>query len=262
MLDLIRADLYRLVHGKALWVTSGALALFCLLAGSGLFSPTFRMTVGPDRVEQVSRIASGSQAPFSLMAAPGFLVLFFLPILITVACTDFTTGAIRNQLARGSSRAGVYGARLLLACLIGVVFDLLQVALPLISGAIVQGFGQPLDAGYLAKLAEVFLLQLPLYLGVISIGICLVFLSRKAGISIAAYLVIFGGAQLLTAVWTSFPGRVAPLLRYELLYSLRQAVAVQSLAAQDVARMVVLATGYLLLPTALGIVAFQKSDIQ
>ncbi len=261
MQNLIRADLYRLAHGKALWVTAGLLSLFALLTGSGIFAPTLRMTVGNNRVEQSSTFLSGSQAPFVLLASPQYLIYAILPILIGVACADFTHKAMKNTLSRGRSRAQVYVARLFLASLIGLALDFLQAALALAAGTIALGFGQPFNAAYLEKLAEVFLLQLPLILGIISIGAFLVILFRQALPAVAAYLLLFTAAIVLTTLWASNPAEFSRLLQYDILYGLRM-IATQVLPSQDTFRWVALGVGTLLVSTGLGILAFQKSDVR
>ncbi len=261
MLNLIKADLYRLAHGKALWVAAGLLSLFSLLTGSGIFAPTLRMTVGHNRFEQTSKFFSGSQAPFVLLASPEYLLYAILPILMVVAGADFTHGAMKNTLSRGRSRAQVYAARLLLASLIGMALDFLQIALALAAGAIALGFGQPFNAAYFGKLAEVFLLQLPLILGIISIGILLVFTFRRAFPAGVAYLLLFTAALILTTLWSSHPAEFGFLLQYDILYGLRM-IATQVLPTQDIFRWIVVGAGTLLVSTALGILVFQKSDVR
>ncbi len=261
MLNLINADIFRLVHEKMLWITTCILSLFYLLAGSGKFTPTFRMNVANHQVEQVNIIQSGAQSPFSLMASPFFLVYFFLPILITVAGSDFSTGAIKNTLSRGFTRPQIYFSKLILVWVIGSIFDLLLITLTLISGTILLGFGQPLDAGYLGELGEVFLLQLPLFLGVISIGICLFFLTRRTAIATLVYLLLFTAAQFANTLLSSFPVKFGNILRYEILYCLKQAVALQNLHGQDLARIVFVGAGYIVITSLLGILVFQKIDI-
>ncbi len=260
MLNLVRADLYRLAHGKTLWITALVLALFSLLVGTGRFSPNFRMTLGSHRIEQVTQISSGAQAPYALLSAPEFLILLFLPILIVVACTSFTSGAIKNTLTRGNPRSLVYLSKLLLSCAIGVVFDFLQIVLALISGTIALGFGRPLNWNYFGNLASAFLLQLPLYFGVISIGVCLVFLFWRPAIVSVVYLVIFAAADLWGTAQLLVPGQ-HPWLRYELLSCLKQAASLPGLAVEDIVRIAALGTGYLIVMGLLGILIFQKRDI-
>lgn len=262
MLKMIRADIYRLIHGKTLWVTTGLLTLFYILEGSGKFATKLNANIGTNHYEQVSKILSGAQAPFSAMASPEFLIYFFLPLLIVIACTDFSSDAIKNTLAKGVSRVQFYFSKLMLAYVIGIVFALLQVALPLISGTVTLGFGQPLTAGYFVTLAEVFLLQLPLYLGVISVGIFLIFLTRRTAIVNVIYLVLFMVGQLIITILTLFSNKFIELLRYELVYCLKQAISLPNLAAQDIVRIVLVGFGYMIIMSSLGIYVFQKSDIK
>lgn len=262
MLNLIRADFYRLVHGKMLWVTTGIFALFYSLGGTGKFTPTFRTTIGGNQIERAGKILSGSQAPYALMSSPVFIIYFFLPLLITVACADFSSGAIKNTLAKGGSRLQYYFSKLLLVYILGTAFDLLQVGLPLISGTIVLGFGQALNAGYFEKLLEVFLMQLPLFGGVISVGMFLVFLTRKTVVASLAYLGLFTAAQYGAFIETSLSGDFAHLLHYDILYCLRLAVSSPGLTTQEIIRMVALGCGYMFGTTLLGVLVFQKSDIE
>jgi hypothetical protein len=60
----------------------------------------------------------------------------------------------------------------------------------------------------------------------------------------------------------SLSGNFAGLLHYEILYGLRQAVSSPGLTAQDVLRMVALGAGYMIGMTLLGMLVFQKCDIE
>ncbi len=261
MLNLIRADLFRLARGKTLWVTAGLLSLFSLLTGSGIFAPTIRMTVGNNRVEQSSKLINGSQAPFALMAFPEFLIYAILPVLIAAACADFTHRTIQNTLSRGCSRRQVYVSRLLLVCLIGMILDLLQIALALVAGAAALGINQPLNGVYFEQLAEVFLLQIPLVLGIVSTGVLLVFLFRRDFTAAVVYLLLLTAAFMLTTLWASHPAQYSPLLQFDILYGLR-VVATQTLKVQEVFHWIALGAGTLLVSTALGILTFEKSDVR
>ncbi len=261
MLNLMRADLYRLFHGRTLWLTLAALSLFCLFAGSGRFSPIFRVTFGGRRVEQVSQVTSGAQAPFALMASPEYLIYFFLPVLLVIACSDFSTGAIQNTLSKGHPRSRVYLARLILSSFIAVVFALFGIVLPLISGTLLLGFGMPLTVGYFEKLAVTYLLQLPLFLGIISLGILLAFLMRKLALVAAIYLVLFTAAWLAVTVLPAVSGPWATLLNGEILFNLEQAVSWPVLSPTDIIRIASLGIVYVLITTGLGVFIFQRSDI-
>ncbi len=113
---------------------------------------------------------------------------------------------------------------------------------------------------YFGKLASTFFLQLPLYFGVISIGICLVFLFWKPAIVSVVYLVIFAAAD----IWgtsQSLVQRQHPWLRYELLSCLKQATSLPDLAVEDIVRIATLGTGYLIVMGLLGILIFQNHEI-
>lgn len=262
MLRLLKADLYRLYRGKTLWITSGILVIFYILDGAGKVAANLRANVGGNVYEQTNKVLTGSQAPFSALASPEFLIYFLLPVLIVTACTDFSANAIKNTLSRGVSRARLYLSKLLLSFVICIVYFILEIVLTLVSGTVALGFGQSFDSAYVGKLTEVFLLQLPLFLGIVSIGIFLVFLTHRTAVVNAVYLIMFTAAQLIVTILTVMSSRFDSVGEYELTYCLKQAVTVQSLSAQDVTRIILLGVGYIVIMTLLGIFIFQKSDMK
>ena len=91
MLNIIRADIHRLRHGKAVPLTFLILLL-------GVFAGTM-----------ITEVA----APGVVLAEYGLVVPFLLALIYVVCAPDFNSSTIKNGVAAGISRGKIYAARLI-----------------------------------------------------------------------------------------------------------------------------------------------------
>lgn len=221
MLNIFYSDAYRLRKGAAARNTIiGLLAtiLFLVLTMFTFTSEGFRLYLDGqeqagtfagqemteadiadmrDAMDEVGEVAPINGADFCReMLASNMLAFFVLPFIIAIFCADFSTGAYRNTLSYESSRTKVYLAKLALSALSYALLFLITFAGSLLVGGVFFGFGGVTPA-FFAESFVFFLLLLPVNLGVICFGHCLVALTRKSSMTIAIYLI---GLTALTGV--------------------------------------------------------------
>jgi ABC-type transport system involved in multi-copper enzyme maturation permease subunit len=137
MLNIIRADLYRVFREKAVYITFGIFAGFISLFR---IVELIGINVGFGIVNAESTILTndfdGMIAPFAMMILMDFLVYFLLSVIIVVVSSDFSSNAVRNVLAGGVSRTKYYISKLITAIGFCVILACSSIIVPSVIGGI------------------------------------------------------------------------------------------------------------------------------
>lgn len=225
MSNIIHSDLYRIRKGAAARNSIIGLMATILFMGLTFFTMTsngFQLFID-DASNSVQNITSEDMAEMSEafdavqstvpvnaaefgreMLAEDFLPFFFLPLIITIFCADFTAGTHRNTLSYESSRIKVYLSKLVLSILCAVALNLITLAFSWFVGGVLFGFGG-FTAEYLLQTLIFLLLLLPVQLGVIGFGHCLVAFTKKSSSTIAAYLLVLAIVSVILQTASLLP---------------------------------------------------------
>jgi len=190
MTKLIKADLFRLTKGSAvrnILLAGIGIILFTGISmynsGSGLFSVGVR-----------SSVSMGSSVPTTgadfvrQMRDDGFFPFFILAFVIAILGADYSAGTIRNTLSYFTKRQSVYAAKCITGLLCCLAYSVTCIVVSMLLGVILFGF-EGFSALYFVRLLGQIVLSLPLFLGMISIGYCLLVFTGKSSITIVAYIV-------------------------------------------------------------------------
>jgi len=190
MIKLIKADLFRLTKGSAVrnvLIAGIAIILFTGItmynSGSGLFSFGVR-----------SSVSVGSSVPATgadfvrQMRDDGFFPFFILAFAVAILGADYSAGTIRNTLSYFTGRKSVYTAKCITGLLCCLVYSVVCLVVSMLLGVILFGF-KGFSTLYFGRLLGQIVLSLPLFLGMIGIGYCLLVFTRRSSITIAAYIV-------------------------------------------------------------------------
>ena len=191
MIKLIKADLFRLTKGSAVrnvLIAGIAIILFTGItmynSGSGLFSFGVRSSVS------VGGSVPATGADFvRQMRDDGFFPFFILAFAVAILGADYSAGTIRNTLSYFTGRKSVYAAKCITGLLCCLAYSAVCLGVSMLLGVILFGF-EGFSALYFWRLLGQIVLSLPLFLGMIGIGYCLLVFTRRSSIAIAAY--IFG----------------------------------------------------------------------
>ena len=204
MSNIISSDFYRVRKGAAYRnACIGILAVVLVFLGSFLFLQsgmaaemlTTTNDLTPADVAELEQAMQSGIPPIESGAVFGFqmlsefiVFLFFLPVVISVFCADFTAGTYRNTLSYESDRVKVYAAKLLLSIALCLAMLLGMLAVSFLFGSFAFGFSG-FTAAFFGKLFTALLLQLPIYLAIITVCHCLVSFTKKSSSTIAVFLV-------------------------------------------------------------------------
>ncbi|MDR3315505.1 MAG: hypothetical protein LBS98_03365 [Coriobacteriales bacterium] len=239
MFNIIRADLYRLSHGKVIYSTYAL--LFAGIAMGALFSEY--------------------PAPLVVTTQITLVIPFILAIIYAVCAPDFNTAAIKNALANGSPRTSLYAARLILSFLLSELLYLLGIAVNFAAELISPAPPEMAYVGSSATLLTSIATQSFMILAMVATGCAIIFISRRGVVCIAVFLALFFGVSIALSI-ISFAG-VEWIVSYDFTYTMgRFAAQFGDLEQAELIRGLALGAFYLLASTALGVVLFRRSEIK
>lgn len=205
--------------------------------------------------------ALATSASFGLEMMEGnVLLLFFLPFILIVFGADFSAQTYRNTLSYESNRLKVYFAKLLLGIACGVVVVLFNLLFSWLLGGIFLGF-TGFTAAYFAQVGTTLLLQLPVYICVISFGFCVVAFARSSGGTVAVYLLSLLGLGIATQLLLVIFPQMQWLMLLDWLNLTKVMAAYQTMPGSLVVGGLLMAAGMTVLTSALGAYRFSKCDL-
>jgi len=226
MLNLIRADFYRLTRGKTLYATlAGVIVLAGLVVlppgGGGVFGMSMQVAMeypnGPMGAGVMLEL-TGVLAFGYLFASTYSLAYLLVLVVLSVAVAGFSGGAVRNSTAAGIERKQYYLSTLVTSCALTVVLLLVFTGAGVGLATIVHGPGDwstllgPRTGWASSEPWQLTVFQLIMgvigtvvsLLAMTSVGVCLSFVVRNnvALLALLAVLVflprLVGSAAMLT----------------------------------------------------------------
>lgn len=190
MTTIIKSDVFRLKRGAAVRNIYLAGIIIIIITGINMLSSHSGFGgVGVQSSASATRSLPANGASFvQQMRDDGLFPFFILTFAVAVLGADYSAGTIRNTLSYFVDRKKVYFAKCItgLFCCIGYTLSCLAVSL--ITGIVLFGFGG-FSFSFILRILAQIILSIPLYLGMIVIGNALLVFSKKTSITIATYLI-------------------------------------------------------------------------
>jgi ABC-2 type transport system permease protein len=276
MLNIIKADLYRISRSKGFYITIVLLLLFIGLqtaaSSTGVIGVSTDIsdadTDGGGGVimiqdsEENKEQFTGMTAPFELMTVTDNLLYFILPFIIFVGSTDFSVGTAKNVLANGVPRIKYYLAKLILSCIFCTGVLLVNITLPVIVGTIKSGFGGTFGMDFVGKVIRPFAAQLFMCIAVTCVGVFFVFVTKRTAAVNGAYIAFCFIPLLLVFTLNEIFGNLSYLFDYDVPMNIRMLLNIDSASSTDIARAFAIGGFYILASTIGGIAVFRRSEIK
>lgn len=281
MVNIMRMDLYRLVHGKSLWVF---LAIIVVLAAIStgitayVANPAFMENLESVKgfhvgFSDASSIAEASVALESLMqnlsaeslvgssllsgGALGCLFAIFIAIFLSA---EFEGGFAKNVLSAQPNRLALLAARSVEIAVLAVAFTAAAIGATLGTAAVAGLELVPTPPADLALWAALVALSVTAFGMLTALG---AWATRKMAASIVIGVVLASGVvtALLKGALMLFPNasRVADYTLYSCMTSLAQGL--DAAGAPDPLRIALVAAAFIALGVCLGGIALQKRDV-
>ena len=264
MLNIIKADMYRIFRSKGFYITIGLLLL--LIGLQVLANDVGRiMVVGDvDKYNDVvsDKVFTGKIAPLAMIGTADTLLYFMIPFMIFIGSADFSSGTAKNVLSNGMPRIKYYLAKLFLSCVFCVFILMMNIILPIIVGTVKNGFGGAFDMEFVGQLSRPFLAQLFMCLAVTCVGIFLVFVTKRTAAVIGAYIAFCMVPMLILSIFAMINNKLEFLLKYDVVSNIRLLAGIDMLPSADATRAFAVGAFYIIASTIGGILIFRKSEIK
>jgi ABC-2 type transport system permease protein len=270
MINIMRADIYRIVRGKALYITLSVLLAVVLLnsaAGAGIStginydSVDLLQNADLDELENMElsdflQRPTGAEAPFRAMASADSLLHIMIVLLYLIGSVDFVYGAAKNTLDSGVPRIVYYGSKLLLSCIACTLLFIVYILLSTAAATLVSGFGGMPD-GFITDILKIFLPQLWLCLAVTCAGNFFVFLTRS-GAFVGVFIAFLLAPPVVILMLTFLNEWFNNLFDYELTVSLGKLVH----TSEHMAKTLLVGAGYIAASVIGGYLVFRRAEVK
>jgi len=260
MINMMRADLYRIFRGKAIYVTFIVMIVIMFLQIQAHQTGTnigINFTMGEDFYLQP--IATGAVAAQVILQSMGDMVFVLLPLILAVSMAVFSSGTIKNDLSMGISRVRLYLSKWVLSAIVCATYIILYISTAIIFSSLSNGPGY-WGNGLLTNVIKIFGMQMLFVLAFSSVGIFLCFVAKKSAIVIAVYIAF---ALLPPMIAALLHGIVPSAMEIYVTYDLwLQFTIFSQVVDADIARGLAVGLVYLIIPTIGGIILFKKAEIK
>jgi len=283
MMNLIRADIYRIFRGKGIYIT------LIILLGVTIMQVTaganMNMGIRLDDIEMIDTWSEsgivvtpgddelfnieiepfqrplGVEAPYIAMNFTDGILYIMLPLLVVISTADFTSGAVKNTLAGGMSRLGYYVSKLTLSCITGTLLLFAYVLLSTIFATVISGFGGTLDWEYISGVLKIFAMQLWLVLALTCVGHFFIFAMRSWAV-IGVYIAFLLAPSLVLFMLTFINRWFENLLIYDLTMGFSAVLNISAMPAGDIIKIILIGAGYIVAATVGGFLLFRRAEIK
>lgn len=266
MIEIMKADLQRIFRGKGVYITFSLFVGFVLLtifeAGHiGIRIETDTLSSHSD-LDVTGFLLTGKEMVFYLMRNADNILYFILPFIIFIAGADFSSGTAKNMLTSGTSRVTFYLAKLLLAIGCSTFIYCSYLVIPTVFVTNKNGFGGSLNGEFFLSLIRPFLLQWLLILAVTSVGIFLVFTTKKVATVNSGYLAFLLAPSLIIMILIGYNEKFINFIHYDLVYNMRTLGYFSELLSKDITTSLLMGMGYILVSTVGGLLIFRESEVK
>jgi len=266
MKNIISADVYRIVRSKGLYITFGVLiAILLLFVGIDAMwrdMPDSEVFMFLPRPADIQYFTHGMTMLFS--NASGALWLL-LPLVIIAAAPIFTHGTVKNDIAAGIPRTKLFVSKLIICAVLCAVVQFLFMSLGVL---MFLGFGGrvgTLPTGFWLEFLQSYGAQLFMLLAATFIGVFLVFVTKRSGAVIGAYIGIFALPEIIFAIFFTVNYDFAMVFsRFDISTSIvRLGMGfLDTLTTPELSTRFIVAAVYLIATCAGGIALFKRAEIK
>lgn len=200
MMNIIKADLYRIFRGKAIYITIIVMFIFMSLSIVELAPGSVGMNIDPDEESSMALSKEDERAlyetdsileerkimkkyPYKLdkaiVGANANLYYLFIVVIVIVISTDLSNSTAKNTIASAISRRKYYFSKLICGLLLCTLLILLNNFGTYFVNLLVNGKSFSSNIG---TITVITLYQLPIMYGIISLLVCISVLAKKTSI--------------------------------------------------------------------------------
>ena len=257
MTNILKADFYKLLRGKGIYIATALLVFVIFIAAMG--DSLFAINTNDG---DIFASLTGATAPFWVMSASDTLRIFLLPFIIFIAAADFSSSTVINTLSSGESRAKYYLSKLTLSCVFTTFMVLVTIVLSTVFATIGSGFGGEFNSDFVLRLLQMFGAQTFMYIALTCVGVFFVFTTKNAAAVIGAFLAFCFVPTMLIAVLAAGNESLALLFNFDMAMNMSRLASMETMATTDVAGAFALGGVYIAASTLGGMLLFKKCEVK
>jgi len=271
MFRLIRADIYRILRGKALYITLIVLlAVVALIVGAAQTGGAVGMQFTPEQAEEVvSAISDVAMPGVSAANIPEILAIsmenftfFLLPVVVIVAGAIFTHGTVKNDISWGTSRTKLYFSKLILSVGLCILMLIFYVGSSMLVAAVIGGFGGPVPTGHWIGLLQIFSAQLVLLVALVAVGVFLAFTTKRTAAVNGAYIAFCLVPPLAITLLAAANSSLIRLMDFDMLSNVMALANLPSMETSEMLRALGIGAFWLISSTVAGVALFRRAEIK
>lgn len=279
MLNIIKSDLFRILRGKAIYITMAVIIIMVIISCIQLSPGSIGISTSEDpkvseeeiaiqkELQETKELAErreiikehySFELDKSIIGSNINLYYFFIVITVIVLTTDFSNKSIKNTLSSAISRRKYYFSKFVLILVLGTFLILLNNYSTYFINLMVNGEKFASNFGDFTKLT---IMQLPILYGLMSILTCFAFVFRKTS-SFNTIAIPFNTVIQLIAMGAINLLNINP----EILYKYEAQYILQNLAKDPTNERIMLCVGlgiaYMIIFNVIGYFSFKKIEIE
>ena len=265
MMNMIRADIYRITRGRAIYVTLFLLlVLNVLVIGPGLVSGVnFGNTWDDMGIIAPMLGLDGMGSAALLYTRMDNIVFFLLPLVYAVAMPIFDNCTVKNDIGWGMSRNKMYMSKLILSAGLCVFMLVFYMGTGMLMATVLRGFGGPAPAGYWVNLFQTLGAQLFAMLAVTCLAVFLIFTTKSGGAVTGIFIAFFFVPTMVIMLLAEiFNPDMLRLLDFMLMFSINRLGFFDQLGTRDIVTALGVAALHIIVCTVGGLALFKRAEIK
>lgn len=274
MLNIIKADLFRIFKGKGIYFCMLAVILLCSISiylrspghiglNSGSTSNSaleeYQDIESPEDVRKISG-ENEMTLDEGMMKANGNLYYPLIFIAFAVVCVDLSNHTVKNVISTDVSRKNYYCSKLLLTWGLGTFLIILSTYFGYFGNII---FNNPSNVSSIIDITIIMLRQLPIFCGIMSVLVMIAIITKKTSrYNAIAIMLIMLSQMLIMLVITVFKIDSNMIMQFEFETIIRSLAVVGSIELKTLLIGIFMGVGLTIGSSIIGIYYFNRCDIK
>jgi len=267
MLNLLRADIYRVLKGKAIYITLFILLVNCIMMIISMNAfQTGAININmPDAVtdELVPNIyVTGVNTPGLIATQMENFLFYLLPVIVIVTGAIFSHNTVKNDIAFGVSRTKLYLSKLILSSVICLLLMLFYVGFCTAMALVINGFGGSAPVGHWVELLQIFSSQFVLILGYIGFGVFLAFVTKRTAAVNGGFIAFIFVPLFILSMLVLINDNLVWLMEYDMFSNVTALANLPYMETREILRALGIGAFVFLGSTISGIMIFRRAEIK
>lgn len=274
MLNIIKADLFRIFKGKGIYVCLLAIIALCSVSIylrspghigiSGGLTSNSEVTKEDDLAipEDVRKVAGESNELLDegMMKVNGNLYYVLIFVVFAVICVDLANHTAKNVISTDVSRTTYYFAKLLLTWGLGIAIIAISTYLGYFGNII---FNAPSHYSSFLDITIIMLRQLPIFCGIMSVLVMIAAITQKTSrYNAIAIVLVMVSQMLLMTIITVFNIDGSIIMQFEFETILRDMAVIGQIEIKTLLTGILTGIGLIIASSMIGVTYFKRCNIK